>query len=256
MLQAERYQKIESLLAQHSVLSISELQAALNTSRATIYRDLKNLDDAGRIQIVRGGATLSSYPNLIKIDEPYSKKVQLNTEEKKRIAHYATSLVKPGMTIVLDSSTTVFEMCRDLLHIPNLQIITNDLRIATEMRNGEKISVFVTGGFVRPNYYTLSNYMHDDFLQHLSADISFMACDAITIDRGCMITNSDEIPIKKEMLSISRKHILLSDHSKFGKTAFCCFAPVSEINIIICGNETPDEHLREITDSGINIVTV
>ena len=98
--------------------------------------------------------------------------------------------------------------------------------------------------------------MHDDFLQHLSADISFMACDAITIDRGCMITNSDEIPIKKEMLSISRKHILLSDHSKFGKTAFCCFAPVSEINLIICGNETPDEHLQEITDSGINIVAV
>ena len=78
MLQTERYQKIESLLAQHSVLSISELQAALNTSRATIYRDLKNLNDAGRIQIVRGGATLSSYPNLIKIDEPYSEKVRLN----------------------------------------------------------------------------------------------------------------------------------------------------------------------------------
>lgn len=247
MLPSERYQKIESLLSRYGVLSIAELQNALPASRATIYRDLRSLHDAGRLQLVRGGAALSSYPNLIKNDEPYAEKMYSNSAEKKRIAQKACAFVHSGMTIVLDSSTTVFEMCHDLLRIPNLQIITNDLRIASEMRSGQNISVFVTGGFVRPNYYTLSNYMHDDLLQHLSADICFMACDAFTSERGCMITNSDEVPIKKRMLSISRKHILLCDHSKFGKTAFCCFAIASQMDLVISGKETPEEMKQELS---------
>lgn len=237
MLQTERYQKIESLLAEHSVMSVADLQRSLDTSRATIYRDLRSLSETGRIQLIRGGAALPSYPNPIKDDEPYAEKLRRNTAEKTRIAQRACSFVQPGMSVFLDSSTTVFEMCEGLRLIPGIQIITNDLRIAMNLHNAPDISVLVTGGFVRHDYYTLTTHTPSQFLQDLAADICFFACDAISPNHGCMITNSDEIPIKREMLSISSRHVLLCDHSKFNRTALCSFAPISDIHAIIVGEE-------------------
>lgn len=248
MLQTERYQMIEGLLAEHNVMSVADLQHTLGTSRATIYRDLKSLSDMGHIQLIRGGAALPSYPNPIKDDEPYPEKLRRNAAEKTRIAQRACAFVQPGMSVFLDSSTTVFEMCEGLRLIPGIQIITNDLRIAMNLYNAPDISVLVTGGFVRRDYYTLTTHTPSQFLQDLAADICFFACDAISPNHGCMITNSDEIPIKREMLSISSQHILLCDHSKFNRTAFCSFAPISGIHAIISGEELSQNIRQEYKD--------
>ena len=256
MLQVERLNRIEKLLRAENMLSATELQETLGVSRATIYRDLKYLSDCGTVKLVRGGATLPQYNNLIVDDEPYAKKIKQYQEEKERIAYRASEYVSPRMTLFLDSSTTVYKMCDHLKKIEDLHVITNDLKIAIELRGEPNVTVFVVGGQLRRTYYTTTIYNQNQCLQGISADICFFASDAININNGFMITNSEESLVKEHMLGISNKHIALCDHSKFEKTAFCSFAPIESADIIITGKELPEELQEKYSKENTELILV
>src|SRR5690242_21698511 len=56
MLKEERQQHILKTLRREGKILASELSTALNISEDTIRRDLRELDEAGRLQRVHGGA--------------------------------------------------------------------------------------------------------------------------------------------------------------------------------------------------------
>ena len=256
MLRTERYRMIESIVNEKQLISISDLTEALNASKATVYRDLKELDRLGRVQAIRGGAAKAEYLDSISADRPYDEKTTLNAEEKARIAHAACGMLEPGMTIYLDSSTTVYHMCDELAAMQDIRVITNDVHIAARLSNAPGISVYVSGGYLRKNYYTLTSFTGETFLNQLTANITFASCDAITAERGCMITNSDEVSIKKQMLAIASKRVLLCDHSKFNHTAFVTFAPLEEIDHIIVGRELPEGVCSRFEEKGVTLMLV
>ena len=256
MLKIERYRSIEEMLEKKEVVSVSEIEKALNISRATIYRDIKELSQSGALQIVRGGISKWNSPSLLLEESIYSDKLRKNTEEKARIAEYAASLIDCSKTIFLDSSTTVFEMCPFIKQKKDLLIITNDVRIAAEFSTSPGISVYVLGGWLRPNYYTLRDRSYKKVLADISIDLAFFSCDAITPQRGCMITNDDEVLLKKEIISISSHNYVLSDHSKFNKTAFMAFSALDAFDKIISGIELDEEYAENFHVKGINLVLV
>lgn len=252
----ERLQQIENILDLQNQISIEELQERFRISKATVYRDLKFLEDRGRIQVVRGRVGRVSHPNLIYDDQPYYEKTNLNTEEKKRIAKAACRMIRPGMTIFLDSSTTVFAMCSQIAMMRNIRVVTNDIRIASTLIDAPGVSIFVSGGDLRKNYYTLICHSTNRMLADITADIGFVSCDAITKEHGCMITNGDEVPIKKQILEISVRRILLCDHAKFNRTAFMSVAPVDSFDEILVGREISDEIFASFKKSGVELTRV
>lgn len=69
----------------------------------------------------------------------------MNAEEKRRIAEEAVKQIQPHDRILLDASTTAWYMASILPDIP-LTILTNSIRVATELAGKEKIEVISTGG--------------------------------------------------------------------------------------------------------------
>lgn len=256
MLPAERYRLIEQLVGSHELVTIEQLQHKLGVSRATVYRDAHALDSQGRAQIVRGGIARVRPPEPISNDQPYEEKTRLNAAEKERIAAAAARMIKNGMTVLLDSSTTVFGVCAGLKRVRDVCVITNDIRIAAALTGYTNLSVFVIGGVLRQHYYTLLTQTTGDSLDKVTADIGFFSCDAFTAEHGCMITNSDEIYTKKKMLELCMQRVLLCDHSKLGRTAFMSFAPISEMDRIIIGQETPDATFQLLSRAGSDVVRV
>lgn len=254
MLQVERYKMIESMLDQKGMMGISDIVEALRVSRATAYRDLKDLSKLGKIELVRGGAAKVKYS--MTYDRPYTEMRNQNTVEKGRIADEACEFVKPDMTVFLDSSTTVLLMCEKLCSIPRLQIITNDVKIATEFHAAPNITVYVTGGMIRKGYHTLTSFMNNKFLDGMMADAVFLSCDAINIENGGMVTNSEEVYIKQAMLNISNKRYFLCDHTKFNTTAFISFSKLNIADKIITGVELSDEIYFQYLDANLPIERV
>jgi len=257
ILQAERYRRIEQLLQNRDLVGVAELETDLAVSRATIYRDLKALNRDGKIRLVRGGIARPADPFPLQKENAYDEKARANADEKARIAAYASELIRPGSTIFLDSSTTLLNICPHVKRIGDLFVITNDVRIAAELSAAKDVSVYVMGGHLRRNYYTLTNRAPREQLREIAIDVAFLSCDAITPRHGCMVANDGEVPLKKFVLShAAQRSVVVCDHSKFNRTAFISFANVTDFTHIITGRELSDELYQSFYEVCRNIVRV
>ena len=105
MLQAERQQRILTLIEQRGVVNAHELSKELGASLSTIRRDLFELESNRKLTRTHGGAISNAYS--LSVEQSVNIKKDSFADEKKRIAQAAATFIKPGDTIILDSSTTV-----------------------------------------------------------------------------------------------------------------------------------------------------
>ena len=254
MLGAERLNFIREYVIKNRYGSINELAELLETSPATVRRCLKQLEEEKLVESVRGGVVLSSDTRVV--EKPYMEKRLKNAEEKRRIANEAVKYVQPDDSIFLDSSTTVYEMCVGLKDISGLNISTNDTYIASQLGNYDNKNILVTGGKLRNNYFTLTGFIASEVIRRISVDTFFTAVDAVSADGEFMITNTEEVDIKRSLMEKSRKTVVLCDHSKFNCSSFLTLWDHTQIDLVITGKELDDELFERYSDMGMPVIRV
>ena len=94
MLTEQRYEIILGLLREKNSVTVTELKDILDASESTVRRDITALYKAGKLTRVFGGAV--ALEHTVNAYEPtVAQKVELNIEEKKKIAAYAAALIRP-----------------------------------------------------------------------------------------------------------------------------------------------------------------
>lgn len=254
MLQAERLEKIRDYLVANKYASINELAEALQTSPATIRRSLKELEQKKVVESIRGGAVLWGSGNTF--EHPYPIKRRRNETEKRRIAAYAASLLSANSSIYLDASSTVREMTEFLHTKQGISVCTNDVLIAGDLSAAKDLVVMVTGGVLRQGFYSLSGFFADQFVSRMQVDYAFMGIDAISPTNGLMLTNAEDISIKRKVAQMSGDLFILADHEKFHNSAFLKAWDYEEVAMVITGNELSDELYAQYTDLGLKIKRV
>ena len=117
MLAYERKKQILDFLRQQGrFVTVEELCENLYASGATIRRDLKELEESRLIRRARGGAILLESSTS---EDPLAFRETQNAMKKQIIAESACKYIRDGMTLFLDSSSTVFLLAR---------ILSKDLR--------------------------------------------------------------------------------------------------------------------------------
>ncbi|WP_290772343.1 DeoR/GlpR family DNA-binding transcription regulator [Anaerofustis sp.] len=254
MIQVARFEKILEIVENKGYVSVNELEKILDVSRATIYRDLRDLNVQGKVNLTRGGISKINPGNSFEM--PYYQKQSYNIEEKIRIAKAALDFIKPNQTIYMDSSTTVTEMTGFMSEYKDIQVITNDIKIASRLSGAKDLQVIMTGGILRHGFFTVSGLLTEQNLDSLIMDVSFMSFDSISISGGCMITNMEEVSVKKLGVKKGMQKILLCDHSKFEKFSFTRVCDITEIDVIITGKELNDNIYKRYLDNEINVLRV
>lgn len=254
MLQIERLEKIKEYIARNEYGDINELAKIFDVSTATIRRSLKQLENEKIIELTRGGATLVKKGNIY--EHPYFVKKEIYTEEKRRIAAEAAKMIEPNESIFLDSSTTVYEMAKHLAKMNSLMVATNDIMIAEALTDAEHLTVSVIGGTLRRHYFTLTGYFAEALLKDLCFDCSFLGIDSANLKGGLMITNIEEVQIKRKIVEVSDRVVVLCDHSKFEQASFLNICGFDHIDVVITGKELNDEIARKYIDAGVNLVRV
>lgn len=239
-----RLQKTVDYINEVGVVTFSDLCNRFNISSATLRRDLKELSDQGLIEKVHGGA--KSVNNNHTIEPPYFKRMFMNVEEKIRIAKRALSLIQENDIIILDSSTTTTELAK-LIAKTDLKIvvITNDAQIACLLTFSSSIDVVLIGGSIRKGFYTALGPFAESMWQQIHATKLFLGVDAIDPVLGIMGYLIEEIRSKQVMLERSSNHIILGDHTKFLATSLIQICPVSQVDLIITGEELDENIVKE-----------
>lgn len=253
MLPLERLERIKEHLVRNEFASIQSLAEMLGVSTATVRRSLKQLEHERVVNLTRGGAALARDGGSLP-EHPYMLKRHMNVEEKRRIAREAMNYVEKNQSIFLDSSSTVFEMTRFLTNVPEILIATNDVLIGAELTNAEAGTVTVIGGTLRKGYYTLTGHFAEMAIHDVGVHCSFLGIDALSLDGGLMITNSEEVQIKRKVIDASSEVVVLCDHSKFEQQSFLRICDLDRVDLIITGKELNDETYRKYIDNDIKVI--
>lgn len=251
MLVAERYEKIVRLVNERGSIRVSELSEQCEVTEETIRRDLDRLEQAGRLRRSHGGAVSVKEQQP---ETPYSEREVIHAEEKRRIAREAIKRIAPRERILLDASTSAWYMAASLPDIP-LTVLTNSIKVATELAGKEKIEVISTGGILAPRSLSYVGPLAERSLDAYHVDKTFLSCKGVHLERGISESNELQARLKQKMIGMADRVFLLADASKFGVQAFTHVAPLGKIDEIVTDRGLDRELLERLEEQGIRVTT-
>lgn len=250
---AVRQNQILEYIEQKKGANTKELVEIFGVSLATIRRDLDELHNQGAVRRTHGGAVCNRIHKAY--ERLHSEKMSVHTEEKRRIGEAASSMIKEGETILLDSGTTTYPITLGLADVRNITVITNDLYIAYNIVLHRSSRIIMTAGVRTDGYYTLVGSHAEDFINDINVDKVFLSADAV--DERAGVTNSSffDVGIKQAMLKAGDEKILVADSSKFDKVSFIRVYGIEEIDTIITDDGFSREQRRRYSDL-VKLITV
>jgi DeoR family fructose operon transcriptional repressor len=240
LLTIERHEIILSLLKERVTVKMQELVDETNASESTIRRDLTDLEKANKLKRIHGGATLLQK----KLEEPtVAEKTIKNSQEKKKIAEKAASLVDEGDCIFLDAGTSTVEMI-PFLEGKEVVVVTNGLSNIPLLID-LNIETHVVGGYVKSGTRAFIGRSAIRTLESFRFDKAFIGVNGVAIPDGYTTPDPEEAFIKESAIKRSRQSFILADHSKFGEISFSKFSNVEEA-IVVTSTKVDEEYLRNL----------
>lgn len=251
MLTYERRKAILGILERDRMASVEQLAKTFHVSESTVRRDLDIIAGNGMIQRTYGGAVLLE--NLT-AELPITVREHENTRAKLAIAGAAVGLIRNGLTIILDTSSTVTSMIAHLNAFSGLTVITNGIKTAYLLNSYSKITTYCTGGRLREHNMSLIGATACQRLAEINADIAFISCRGLSIEKGVTETSEEETQVKKMMLTAASKKVLLCDSSKIGLILMNRVCEIGQLNTIITDKPLSVEFEKYIKSKGVEII--
>ncbi len=253
-----RLNAILEKLRHAGTVTVEILSAELGTSLVTIRRDLDQLERDGLLQRTHGGAVSIEplFYEPFKNDRSFQAHLEKFADEKRRIGRTAAALIQKGETIALTPGTTTLEIIRSLPLNQNITVVTNTVNIAMELSKRKDIDVFVTGGHLRGDWFSLVGPTAIQSLQPMLIHTLFVGADGLDSTWGASCFSSDEASLNSAMVKLSQRKIAVADHSKFGIVAGWRICEASEFDVLITDAEATDESIAPFQRKGIEVLRV
>lgn len=246
-----RQKEIYDIFVKKKIVSVAELMNTLFSSESTIRRDLNVLENQGLIRRTHGGAVLIEGLNT---ESSIAIRVNEQRKEKTNIANKCIKLLNSNQTIFVDSSSTSGYVLPLLNTLQNITVITNGLNNATILYKQPNIRVYITGGIIYQNTNSVLGIDTYNYINNLNANVFIFSCSGISLNEGIMEASLEQSIIKQAMLRKSKIHILLVDHTKFGKVFMSTTGNFSDIDYLITDKIPSDEYLKLFRENNVKLI--
>jgi DeoR/GlpR family transcriptional regulator of sugar metabolism len=247
----ERQQHIAHSVEEHGRVRVADLAERFEVSEVTIRKDLRVLEAEGRVVRAHGGAMA---PGRSRPERAFDVRERLQRLEKERIGAMAAALVIDGESIALDASTTALAMARALSTRTgwvHLTVITNGLRIASELAGHRGITVAMPGGFVRSEALSVVGPLGSGLLERVNIQKAFMGAAGFTLETGLSDATDEEAQIKRLIVGAASEVVALVDHTKWGRSAFATFCPTDMLRAVVTDEQAPLEMAEALRERGV-----
>lgn len=252
MIFEERANYILKKLEQNNLVKTNDLINEMGVSIDTIRRDLKKLEDEGKLTCIRGGACSSEEALQC---SPFFGRQIVNEELKREAAKKAISLIHSGNVIALNAGTTNSILAEELLKLKKrITIVTNNLSALSILTSSEYIRIIVPGGAVDKEELALGGYNCVEEFSSYSFDICFLSINAFHPLHGFSDFRFSEIDIIKAMIKHSRQSVAIMDSSKFGKLSKKIFLSPKEIDLLITDNHLDITMQNQFQDADLQVI--
>jgi DeoR/GlpR family transcriptional regulator of sugar metabolism len=246
----ERRQRILEALAAEGRVYASELAARLAVSLDTVRRDLQELDDAGCLRRVRGGAL----PRATAVPAAFEQRRERARAAKGAIASAAAApLLRAGEVVLLGGGTTLLELARRLPADARGTVITTSPDVALELVGRPEVEVVVAPGRLLADTRTVVGADAVAALRGIAADVCVLGTCSLDAEHGLSLMHREEAQVEREMLAGARRVVVLADAEKLGATAPFAVAPAGAIDEVVTDGAARDDVLAALRARGVEV---
>jgi DeoR family glycerol-3-phosphate regulon repressor len=244
--------EIMRLAREKGSAGIAELARHLGVSLETVRRDVKPLTVRGDLTKVHGAVSLP-FPTG---EAPFERRLSENAAEKRLIARFAASLVNDGESVMMDTGTTTSMLARELLARRSLTVVTNSSDVARTLAAVNGNTVYLAGGELDGDNGAVFGAPAVEFIQRFKVRHAFISIAAIDAAMGLMDFHLAEAEFARMVLKSGERRVVVSDHSKFDRTALIKVCGFSDIDLLVTDRLPPPDIVDTLTRSGAELSVV
>ncbi len=241
----EREKLILEQLVKNKKVYVKDLAKTVYASEPSIRRDLKSLESQGLVKRIHGGAILEKTNNTA-ARIPFIIREYEQSDAKLIIAKKAAELVNDGDTIMLDGSSTAYNLIPFLSDKSNITVITNGVK-ALIKADEYGINAYSVGGKLLHGNQTLIGDLSHQIIESFNADICFFSCRGITEDGVLTDFTVEENIIRKKMITQSKISVFLCNSEKVGRKYLHTLCNINDISFIISDATLPEALSKKST---------
>ncbi len=252
LIPAQRRERIQDYLAVHQIARTADLMDLLETSEATVRRDLEWLEQKGILERTHGGAILNQ---RVIFEQEYQQRAQHFPEEKKRIGELAASLIEDGDIVFINSGTTATQVLQHIRRDLRITVFTNNVNAALELGD-PGFHYYLTGGEFQSRSNSLAGRFALDNLSLVFANKVILGVDGISLKHGCTVPTNPEAEVVRKMIGQTKGQIIVvADHSKWGAVSNFPIATVDEVDKFVTDEGFSKSAMEELAEHSVEVLT-
>ena len=242
---SERKEAILSLLDTHETLTVQQLVEILNSSPATVRRDIVRMEEEDEIVRFWGGIQRKHTPENKRKNTLQNR---VSDVEHAAIGAFAARQLQDNELIFIGSGTTTLEMI-PYIENRNIHVITNGIP-QMEALYQKNIEALLLCGFFKEYSRSLVGKETIEMLGKYRFDRAFLGANGIDDQLRLLSADSYEDSIKNLCISQSRNTYLMVGKEKFHRTAFYGVdnEQAAEVMLITNYPEYPSDNWQKVGD--------
>jgi DeoR family fructose operon transcriptional repressor len=232
----DRLAALADLARRDGRVVIADAAAALGVSEMTIRRDLKELEDRGSVQRVRGGA-LAVGP------QPFADRHRTAARAKSVIAGKLAALVPATGAVAFDASSTVLRLTRALDRARDLVVVTNGPDTFAALQGRAGVRPLLTGGELEPRTGSLVGPLASRAARQVATAHLFCSAAALDASMGATETVIDEAEVKRALAAATSQVVLAVDSSKLDQRSVAVSLEWDTVDVLVTELSPRDRRL-------------
>jgi DeoR family glycerol-3-phosphate regulon repressor len=224
-----RHADILKMAKERGRVLVDDLAQHFAVTPQTIRKDLNDLCEQRLLSRIHGGAL---FPSGIANME-YEARRKIAADEKDAIGLAAARFIPDNASLFINIGTTTEAVGKALLDHSGLMVITNNINVAHRMRVYPGIEVVIAGGVVRRSDGGVVGEAAVDFIKQFKVDYAVIGASAIDHDGALLDFDFREVKVAQAIIANARHVILVSDSTKFERTAPVRIGHLSQVNTFI-----------------------
>jgi DeoR/GlpR family transcriptional regulator of sugar metabolism len=245
----KRRQDILRYVAEHGEIRIDDLATRFEVSLMTMHRDLDDLAGRHLLRKQRGRAVAFL---ALTMETATRFREGSDLAAKTALCAAAADRIRPGSTVLMDDSTTLYPLASALSRLDQVTVVTNSVGLAQRLGSAPGVAVTLLGGRYQGEFNSCTGPEVTRALSRIRADLTLMSATAICEGR-LFHPLQEYVEVKEAMLASADRALLLVDHSKFGKTATYAYGTVAAYEAVITDTATADEEIAAIHGLGVPV---
>jgi DeoR family transcriptional regulator, fructose operon transcriptional repressor len=250
-----RHNVIMRWLSAEGRVDVVDAANRLGVAQETVRRDLRILENSGRLQRVHGGALPVEEHPFRDLAPPLA-----NEGSHLAFARVVWAHLPRRGTILFGAGRLTLALAQvinaDPPTGPGLTVVTNSLDIAIALAPIRLLSIYNIGGTVSPATRAQEGDWALQELNRLRVDVSLVCPAGITIESGLGQSTPAAAAVSSAEVSCARSVIALAEADVVGHPAFVQFATLNNINRLMVSGQPGPAALEPFRDRGLDLTVV